>query len=122
MGGTLKWAGALAILALTAAGCSSPASSAGTAGVLTVTVQQVGGPMLRNGGTPSQPVPNAEVTIAGATGPGVSAATNSAGVATFRLSGGSYYVSVATCGYTGKREVTVNPAKPAFLTWVCPVP
>ena len=122
MRATLKRAGALAILALTAVGCSSPASSAGNAGVLKVTVRQVGGPMLPNGSTPSQPVPNAEVKIAGATGPAVSAATNSAGVATFRLSGGSYYVSVATCGYTGKREVTVKPAGSTFLTWVCPVP
>jgi hypothetical protein len=123
MNGALKFAGALAILALATAGCSSQASStAANPGVLTVTVQQVGGPLLPNGSTPTQPVVNAEVKVTEANGPTVSAATNHLGVATFRLSGGSYYVSVATCGFTGKREVTVTAARPASLTWVCPVP
>jgi hypothetical protein len=119
--GMLWWAGALAVLALAGAGCSSPSSSANP-GVLSVTVQAAGGPPLPNGGTQIHPVSNAQVKVAAAGGPTVSAVTNSAGVASFRLSGGSYYVSVGTCGYTGKREVTVKPAGSASLTWVCPVP
>jgi hypothetical protein len=122
MRGTLKWAGALAVLAFATGGCASQASTAGNAGVLTVTVQQIGGPILPNGTTPTQAVVNAEVKVAHASGVTVSAATNHLGVATFSLAGGSYYVSVATCGPTGKSEVTVKPAGSATLTWVCPVP
>jgi hypothetical protein len=123
MRGTFNWAGALAILTVAGAGCSHQSSSAQTpAGVLTVTVQQVGGPMLPNGSTPTQPVANAEVQVATAAGATVSTATSNAGVATFRLWGGTYYVSVPTCGYTGKREVKVTSPGSTSLKWVCPVP
>ena len=117
--GRLYRAGALAAMVLAGVGCASP--GAGTAGALKVTVLQVGGPLLPNGSEPTQPVSNAEVNVA-ANGTSRSAATNSAGVATFRLPGGSYFVSSPTCGSTGSVKVTVAPGRLATLSWICPVP
>jgi len=119
------WAGALAALALICAGCGSPVpagnSHNGKTGTLKVTVIQAGGPGLPGGGTPKQPVANAEVKVTSAS-TSLSSPTGRAGVATFRLPSGSYLVSVPTCGSTGKREVTVTAASSTSLTWTCPIP
>jgi hypothetical protein len=118
-------AAALTALALICAGCASPASSADshnqTTGTLKVTVIQVGGPLLPGGGTPKQPVTNAEVKVASASA-SLSSLTGKAGAAIFRLPGGWYLVSSPTCGSAGKREVTVAAQGSTSLTWVCPVP
>lgn len=116
---------ALTAPALICAGCASPASSADshnqTTGTLKVTVIQAGGPLLPGGGTPKQPVTNAEVKVT-STRASLSSLTDKAGAAIFRLPGGWYLVSSPTCGSTGKREVTVAAQGSTSLTWVCPVP
>jgi hypothetical protein len=115
----------LAALAFICAGCggAAPAGNSldGKTGTLKVTVIQVGGPQLPGGGTPRQPVSNAEVRVTSAS-TSLSSPTNSTGVATFRLPSGSYAVSVPTCGSTGTRTVTVTAATTTSLTWTCPVP
>lgn len=112
----IKWAGALAALGLICAGCASPVT-----GTLKVTVIQAGGPELPGGGTPKSPVVNAEVKVASAS-TSLSSRTGTAGVATFHLASGSYFVSVPTCGFTGKREITITAPSSASLTWTCPIP
>jgi len=120
-----EWAGALAALALICAGCGSPApagnSQNGTTGTLRVTVIQAGGQPQPGGGTPRQPVANAEVKVT-STSTSHSSSTGKAGVATFRLPSGSYLVSVATCGSTGKRATTITAAISTSLTWICAIP
>jgi hypothetical protein len=116
--GRLRWAGVLAAAAIACAGCVS--SSAGPTGILTVSVIQAGGPATASGGTPHFPLPQAMVEVA-SDGTSQSATTNTAGKATFHLSGGSYFVSSPTCGSTGKVKVTVAPGRPTTLTWICPV-
>jgi hypothetical protein len=114
-------AGALSALVLVCTGCasttSSPGQSAEDSGMLKVSARYAGGPQ----GTRTQSVVKAEVKVT-AKDTSVNATTDSAGVATFRLPGGRYSVSVPTCGSTGKVEATVTPARSASLTWVCPIP
>ena len=82
---------------------------------------QAGGQPLPSGGTPEQPVQNAEVKVTFSS-TSVSSPTGKDGVATFHLPNGSYLVWVPTCGSTGKRNVTITAARPTSLTWICPVP
>lgn len=123
--GHIRWAAALAALALICAGCASPASSGnshnGKSGTLKVTVIEAGGPATPGGGTPKFPVASAEVKVT-STSTSLSSLTDKAGVATFRLPGGSYLVSSPTCGITGKRGVTVTVPGSTSLTWWCPIP
>jgi hypothetical protein len=115
----LRWAAVLVAVALAPVGCAS--TGAGDTAMLKVTVREVGGPLGPSGIEPNQPVPNAEVRVA-ATGTSLSATTNQAGVATFHLAEGVYFVSVPTCGPTGNREVRVSQARTTALTWICPIP
>ena len=82
---------------------------------------QAGGPQLRGGGTPQRPVANAEVKVT-ASSTSLSSPTGKLGVAIFRLPGGSYLVSVPTCGSTGNRGVTIKAARSTSVTWTCPIP
>ncbi len=120
----MTWAGGLAIVAVAVAACASAPAPGEAAGVLTVTAVEAGGPVSANAGTPSQPAgPGLVIKVAvQGTGTGLSAVTNGAGVATFSLPGGSYYVSSASCGTTGRVKVTVQAARSTSLTWVCPIP
>lgn len=122
--GRMRLAGAVAALALICAGCGSVASGdphKGKTGALKVTVTEAGGQPAPGGGTPKYPVASANVNVT-STGTNLSSLTDKAGVAIFRLPGGSYSVSVSTCGPTGKREVTVTAAGSTSLTWICPIP
>jgi hypothetical protein len=118
-------AAALAAVAVICAGCGGSLSAGhshnGKTGTLKVTVIQAGGPALPGGGTPKQPVANAEVKVS-STGISLSSPTGKLGVAIFRLPSGAYLVSVPTCGSTGKRGTTITAANSTSLTWTCPVP
>jgi hypothetical protein len=112
----LRLSALLVVTALAVSGCAT-----GSTGTLKVTVEQVGGPMMPNGKTPSEPAAKAEVQVSGP-GTDLSSVTGDSGVVSFQLPGGSYSVSVPTCGSTGKEHVTVTPARSTSLTWICPVP
>lgn len=107
----------IAATTLMAVGCATFAPKVET---LQVAVIEAGGPALPGGGTPKQPVVNAEVTVTGA-GRSLSSRTGRTGVATFRLPTGSYLISSPTCGSTGTEKATVTAERSASLTWWCPV-
>jgi hypothetical protein len=88
---------------------------------LKVAVIEAGGPALPGGGTPKQPVANAEVKVTGAN-TNLSSPTNKTGVATFYLPSGSYLISSPTCGSTGTKKAAITAAGSTSLTWWCPIP
>jgi hypothetical protein len=88
---------------------------------LKVTVIEAGGPALPGGGTPKQPVANAEVKVTGAS-TNLSSRTGKTGVATFHLPSGSYLISSPTCGSTGTKKAAITAAGSTALTWWCPIP
>ncbi|WP_300605428.1 hypothetical protein [Trebonia sp.] len=119
-----KSAGAVAALAVGCASCGGPAAAGSShheaTGTLRVTVMYAGGPARPGGGTPTFPVPNAEVQVASSR-TSLSSRAGKDGVVTFRLPGGSYLVSSPTCGSRGTVEVTVTAPGAASLTWWCPI-
>jgi len=115
--------GTLAALTLICAGCGTPVparSQNGKIETLKVAVIEAGGPALPSGGTPKQPVANAEVKVTGAN-TNLSSRTGKTGVATFHLPSGAYLISSPTCGSTGTKKAIITAAGSTSLTWWCPI-